>query len=189
MFKKIGVLIISLLALSSVNAGELLQAPAPTVSETIHLSEPQNLRDLNEELFEAIQKQKAQEDTSVLASGGWWNDSASGHYPTMGGTWYFGGEMSASYVPPGATMQTLQYYWENGHLNGWDSQVTVLLYLTDGYTAYSADVTSQNSATLNASGIPANYSVYVVMKVGDLVVSLYNPPYISNTSANVYYTY
>src|SRR5664279_5545862 len=65
-------------------------------------------------------------------------------------------------IPSGAVMQTLEYYWNNGHLNGWGSQVTVLLYVTDGYTGYSADVTSQNSATLSASGIPANYSVYII---------------------------
>ncbi len=190
MLKKITVgFLFSLLSIMTVNAGELTKPPAPTVSETIHLSEPQSLEILNKELFQAIQKQKAQANAITVASGSWWSDSASGPYPTMGGTWYFGGEMRASYVPSGAVMQTLEYYWDNGHLNGWGSQVTVLLYVTDGYTGYSADITSQNSATLNASGIPANYSVYIVMKVGTLQTSLYNPPYVSSTSANVYYTY
>lgn len=189
MLKKIAVVFLfSLLSIAGVNAGELAP-PAPTVSETIRLSEPQSLQSLNKELHTAIQKQKAQANTITVASGSWWNASASGPYPTMGGTWYFGGEMRASYVPSGAIMQTLQYYWDNSHLNGWNSQVTVLLYVTDGNTAYSADVTSQNTATLDASGIPANYSVYIVMKVGSLVTTLFNPPYVSYTSANVYYTY
>ncbi|MDQ7072876.1 MAG: hypothetical protein Q9N32_04415 [Gammaproteobacteria bacterium] len=61
MLKRITVgFLFSLLSIMAVNAGELTKPPAPTVSETIHLSEPQSLEILNKELFQAIQKQKAQ---------------------------------------------------------------------------------------------------------------------------------
>lgn len=183
-------LIVSLFVVPTMEAkaGQLDRPNGSAISKEIAVSGPYNVRDLDPELSQALQKQGKSSDNMALTGGNWWNGSGPGPYPVYGGYYYEGTKMSG-YTPPGAIMQTVQYYWSNTHLNGWNSQITVLLWFTDGNTAYYADVTSQNSATLNVSGVPANYKISFWMKVGTLQVALSNPPYIDYGSANVYYTY
>jgi hypothetical protein len=183
------VILAGFFSLASVHAEELIKPPEPDISDSVQLSEPQDLRSVSPEIFQLIRSEKLRKASAAATKRASWRDMGSGPYPTNGGKWYFSDKLSAGYVPKGAMMETLKYYWNNRYLNGWDKQVSVMLYVTDGYTVYHADVTSKNSATLDTRGIPANYSVYIAMRVGNLIATLYKPPYIPVAEAYVYYKY
>lgn len=189
--RKIGVLLFGLLSWFAAQATEMVMPPEPTESDSdvVQLSEPEDLRTVDPELFEFFQKELLRERHARAARTGQWIASAKGPAPTVGGVWVSGGQMKASYVPSNAKIQSIKYNWENSHLGSWGSKVSVRLYISNGYTTQYVDVTKKNSATISLTNVPASYFMYFSMKVGDLQAKLYNPPYIYNTSVTVSYTY
>jgi hypothetical protein len=189
MFKKLMMFLPMFLLTTFEARAEQPASPGSALPTELALSGPYNVSDLDPELQRLFQDGTKDRggDFTTLGSD-WWYDSAIGPRPTSGGVFYYSDPMYA-YTNPGAIMQTLQYYWDNTRLGGWVGQVIVMVYVTNGTTAYAADVTSQNSGTLNASGIPANYSVYIRMQVGYVTGGLYNPPSIPYVTSRVDYTY
>jgi hypothetical protein len=165
-----------------------------TVNSDIRLA-PFNLAKEAPELHSVFEAHKAAAGSipSPQATGSWYR-SGLGPTPTTGGIWVGGTILEPFSTPPTEGLVTsVAYGWDNTHLGGWTSQVSVRLVITNAANTASwmADVTSANTGTVDTTGlgIPADCRLQYQMKVGNLQSSLYQPPYISSDDAWVYFSY
>ena len=142
-------------------------------------------------LFEYFKLYAEAWEAAVKAAGSWYRIGV-GPAPTQGGTWVSGTTLTPSGAPPSnSIISNIAYTWDNTHLRGWDSQVSVRLAIFASTGSWAADVTSANTGNIGVgtASIPANAQIKFQMKVGNLQVSLYQPPFIQVDSVTVSYNY
>lgn len=144
------------------------------------------------EIFKLISARNEELKRGLTGTGNWYR-SGNGPAPTQGGTEVRGAFLNPLSSPPASSIITsVHYTYDNTHFGGWTSSIQVKSYIAIPGASWSADVTSANTGTLSTAGLnipAASATLYFTMKVGNLVVTLYNPPYISTDSATVYYSY
>lgn len=123
-----------------------------------------------------------------------WLDSGAGPTLTLGATWTSGAALkppSGVTIPSGSTITTIDYWWDNLHLNGWTDQVSVELYLTSSSASpLEIDITALNEGTVDVSSYnyPADCIIYFRMKVAT-GGTLFDPPYCVEDQVVVHYQY
>ncbi len=173
---------------------EILLPPVDLSIPNLNIKyEPCDSVDEDLEIFKLISAKKNELSGGLKGAGSWYR-AGNGPAPTQGGKDVAGASLTPLTSPPSTSIVTSVYYtYDNTHYGGWSSSIQVKSWIgLPSGARWSADVTSANTGTLSTAGLnipAASAFFYFTMKVGNLVVTLYNPPYISTDSVTVYYSY
>lgn len=153
---------------------------------------PVDLEKEDPELLEILRQQGEYETRIAERLALSWYRAGTGPTPTQGGLWIPGSTLAPLGGIPTGVVDSIICNYSRQNWSSWQSQISLRLYITNAAQTLAwttpLDVAS-GSTTITASGagVPADCRLTLQIKVGNIVVGLYQPPYISSYDCTVYY--